>query len=188
MFEPKPIPTPAVRVFRARPRADVDQAAMNAAFRRAFEKLRAGGPPPPRVVSAGPPHPRACTPLGDLNMPERQRAFDALRAGPPSPFQQLRELTAEHMHQDADIRAALRRARAARRPAWRPPVVHVCPASRPREGGARMVAASGRAGRSERGPPGNDDDGGGGSSDGDGGGSGSEPPPALACDIAGRAL
>src|SRR5262249_50926214 len=34
------------------------------------------------AVSAGPPHLRAVSPLGDVQVPERQRAFDAVR-GPP---------------------------------------------------------------------------------------------------------
>jgi hypothetical protein len=45
----------------------------------------------------------------------------AVRAGPTSSFQQLRELAERHKREDADIRAVLRCARAARRPAWRPP-------------------------------------------------------------------
>jgi len=121
--------------------------------------VRAGAPHPHAVsaVSAGPPPPRACTPLGDKVPP--QRAFDAVRAGPPSSFQQLCELAERHKREDADIRAALRRARAARRPAWRPPVLY----ARPREGGARMVVASGRDGSGER-------------EDGSGDGDGPAPP------------
>ena len=90
----------------------------------------------------------------------------AARAGPPSAFHQLRELSERHKREDADIREALRRVRAARRPVWRPPVVHACPTStpRPRERGARVVAARGRDGGAR-------DDGGG---DSDGGG---DPPP-----------
>jgi len=78
-----------------------------------------------------------------------------VRAGPTSSFQQLRELTERHMREDA----ALRRA-------WRPPVLHACPTStpRPREGGARVLVASGRDGSEGR-------------DDGDGGGS--DPPPHL---------
>jgi len=138
------------------------------------------GPPHPRAVSAGPPHPRACTPLGDLKVPERQRAFDVLRAGPPSSFEQLRELAERHRREDADIREALRRVRAARRPVWRPPVVHACPTStpRPRERGACMVVASGRDGTAGR------DDGGG---DSDGGGSSDPPPPHLKSEYGPRA-
>src|SRR5262249_25639961 len=118
--------------------------------------------------SAAPPDSRACTPFGDLKAPERQRAFDAVRAGPPSAFAQLRALSERHKREDADIRAVLRRARAARRPAWRPPVAHGCPSStpRPREGGARMVAASGRDGSGGRDDGGGSDDGGGGNGDG----------------------
>jgi hypothetical protein len=65
----------------------------------------------------------------------------------------------------------LRRARAARRSALRPPLAHSCPSStpRPRERGARTVAASGRDGTAGR------DDGGG--SDDSGGGGGSDPLP-----------
>jgi hypothetical protein len=74
--------------------------------------------------------------------------------------QLARELHERHKREDAVIRKVLRRARAAHRRAWRPAAV--------REGGARMVAASGRDGTGER------DDGSGGDSDGDGGGS-SEP-------------
>jgi len=94
----------------------------------------------------------------------------AVRAGPPSAFQQSRELHERHKREDADIRMALRRVRAARRPVRRP-LVHDRPSStaRPREGGARMVAAAGRDGTAER------DDGGGGDSGDDGGGG--EPPP-----------
>ena len=94
-----------------------------------------------------------------------QRAFDNLRSGPPSAFKQLRELSERHRREAAEIRAALRRARAACRRAYRPPVLHACPTStpRPREGGARMVAVGGRDGDGAR-------DDGGGSSDPDGGG------------------
>jgi hypothetical protein len=160
-----------------------------AAWKAAIAQLRGGGAPHPRAVSAvsaggpspravragsplhqactpsGPPHRQACTPLGD-KVP-LQRAFDNLRSGPPSAFQQLRELHEQHKREDVVIRAVLRLARAARRRAWRPPVVHACPAStpRPREGGARMVAASGRDGTAERDDGGGKSDGGG---DGDG--------------------
>jgi N6-adenosine-specific RNA methylase IME4 len=96
-----------------------------------------------------------------------RHAFDALRGSPPS---SLKQFTAS-LRANGDIRAALRRARAARRPAWRPPVLHPCPASTPRrrERGACVVAESGRDGSGER------DDGGGDSDDGEGGGS--DPPP-----------
>ena len=36
------------------------------------------------------------------------QAINRLRAGPPSPFQQLRELSERHAREDADIRAARR--------------------------------------------------------------------------------
>ena len=114
-------------------------------------------PPRHEAVRAGPPR------------------LEAVRAGPPSAFKQLRELSERHKREDADIRAVLRRARAARRPAWRPPVAHNRPNStpRPREGGARMAAASGRDGTGER------DDGSGGDGDGDGDGGGDPPPSRL---------
>jgi len=94
----------------------------------------------------------------------------AVRAGPPSVAQQARELHARHKREDVVLRKVLRLARAARRRAWRPPVLHACPTStpRPREGGARMVAASGRDGSGKR-------DDGGGSGDPEGGGG--DPPP-----------
>src|SRR5262249_1252930 len=140
-------------------RAGVDR---DAAWTEAFKKLGAR-PLGPRAVSAGPPqHPRAVTPLGDRQVPAR-RAFDNLRSGPPSAFDQLRELNKQHRREGAVIRAVLRR--------WRPPVTHDRPSStpRPREGGARMVAASGRDGSGER------DDGSG--DGGNAGGGGGEPPP-----------
>lgn len=155
-------------------------------------------PPRHAAVRAGPPHPRAVTPLGDVQVPQRQRAFDnlrdpplqkprvvtahghagaadiraAVRAGPPSAAQQCRELHERHKRENRVIRKVLRLARAARRRAWRPPVVHACPTSspRPREGGARMLAS----GRSERGPPGDD-----------GGGDGDGPPGRSRIDVGG---
>ena len=100
--------------------------------------------------------------------PTLRAAFNALGRRPPSAAEECRKLAERHKREGAEIRAALRRP--SRRPAWRPPVLHASPTSspRPREGGARMVAASGRDGTGER------DDGSGGDSDGGGGGS-SEP-------------
>jgi hypothetical protein len=164
--------TPSIE---ANKRAGVDR---DAELRAAFERLRGGGAPHPRAVGAGgPPHPRVVTPLGDKVPP--RRAFDNLRSGPPSAFKQLRELSERHMREDADIRAALRRARAARRAPWRPPVARSCPSStaRPREGGARVVAVGGRDGDGTR------DDGSGG---GDGNGGGSDPPPPRLITVARR--
>jgi len=89
---------------------------------------------------------------------------------PPQRAAQLaRELYERHRRENATIRKVLRLARAARRRAWRPAVVHACPTStpRPRERGARRVAASGRDGIGKR------DDGSGDV------GSGSDPPPRL---------
>jgi hypothetical protein len=70
-----------------------------------------------------------------------------------------------------------------RAPAWRPAVVHIAPRStpRPRERGARMVAASGRDGTGER------DDGSGGDSGAGAGGGGDGPGPAPAPDDPGGA-
>jgi hypothetical protein len=85
------------------------------------------------------------------------QAINRLRAGPPSPFQQLRELSERHAREDADIRAALRCVRAARRPAWLP----LSSSSRGRaRAPRRRVGTSRHCGRA---PPG--DDGGGGGSD-----------------------
>ena len=148
----------------AHPRA-VSAVSAGPAHPRAVSAVSAGGPAHPRVVSAvsvgGPSHPRAVTPLGDRVPP--QRAFDNLPSGPPSMVQQARELHERHKREGAVIREVLR--------AWRPAVTHDRPSStrRQREGGARVVAASGRDGSGER------DDGSG--SDGDGGGGGSDPPP-----------
>jgi hypothetical protein len=92
---------------------------------------------------------------------------------PASAAQLSRELHKRHRREGAVARKVLRLARAARRRrAWRPPIVHGCPIStpRPRERGARMVAASGRNGDGAR-------DDGGGPADSDGGGAGSDPPP-----------
>ena len=120
---------------------------------RAFDAVR--GPPlqKPRVVTAS----------GHAGAADIRAA---VRAGPASSFKRLRELSERHKREDADIRAAVRRARAARR------AVQRRPAWRPREGGARMVAASGRDGSGKR-----DDGSGDGDSDGDGGGGGEPPGP-----------
>src|SRR5262249_41895396 len=66
----------------------------------------------------------------------------------------------------------------ARRPPVPRPIVHAMP--RPREGGARMVAASGRDGDGAR-------DNGSGDSDGDGGGDGDGPSPTPAREVVGGA-
>ena len=116
---------------------------------------------------------------GRPNVAAPPRRAAVVRAGPPSAFQQLREWSERHRREAADIRAALRRVRAARRrPVSRPPVPHACPAStpRPREGGARMVAARGRGGMKR-------DDG---SSDSDGGGGEPPPPPFAPISDSGR--
>jgi len=99
-----------------------------------------------------------------------RQAFAKLR-GPP--LQQMRAVRA-----GPDLRAAKRRLKRylvarIRRPAiaHSRPTAHRDPSSsapRPREGGARMVAASGRHGTGR-------DDGGGGDGDGDGNGGGGEP-------------
>jgi hypothetical protein len=119
---------------------------------------------------------------GRPNVAAPPRCAAVVRAGPPSAFAQLRALHERHRREDAVIREVLRRARAARRPAWRPPVLDACPAStpRPRERGARVVAASGRDGTGK-------DDGSGGGDDDGGGGSDPPPPPSPAYDIAGGA-
>jgi len=160
-------PHPRTYVVSAGPPHLVSAASAGAPRPRACTPLgEPQGPPRPQAVCAGPSQPRAVTPLGDKVPPRRE----AVRAGPPSGFAQLRELHERHKREDAVIRKVLRRARAARRAAWRPRVVHGRPAStRPREGGARVVMASGRDGTGQR-------DDGSGDSDGDGGGGG-EPPP-----------
>ena len=156
----------AVSAGPAHPRAVSAVSAGGPAHPRVVSAVSAGGPAHPRVVSAvsvgGPSHPRAVTPLGDRVPP--QRAFDNLPSGPPSMVQQARELHERHKREGAVIREVLR--------AWRPAVTHDRPSStrRQREGGARMVAASGRDGTGER------DDGSGGD-DGDGGDGGGEPAP-----------
>jgi hypothetical protein len=107
----------------------------------------------------------------------------AVRAGPPSAVQQARELYERQRREDAVMRKVLRLARAARRRAWRPPLVHGRPTSSPRARAARvqLVAIGGRDGTGER------DDGSGGDDDS---GGGSDPPslPSPAHDIAGGAL
>jgi len=103
-------------------------------------------------------------PLGSKEgLRQLKAAFDKLR-GPPLP---------------RAVRAGPPMPRR-RRPVWRPAVRHVYPSStpRPRERGARMVAASGRDGTGAR-----DDGGGGGGGDG---GDGPPPPPRSRAPFAGR--
>jgi hypothetical protein len=103
-----------------------------------------------------------------------------LGARPPSAFEQLRTLTERHARGADQVAAARRAARCAaqRRLAYRPEVPHARPisTSRPREGGARVVVASGRDGTQKR-DDGSGSGSNGGGGDGDGGGSDPASPP-----------
>jgi hypothetical protein len=113
-----------------------------------------------------------------------RRAFDALRARPPTAVDQLRKLTQRHARHADQVAAARRAARCAarRRAQCRPDrldeVSHVRPnpTPRPRTGPAPVVAVGGSdVGGEKRDDGGSGSDGGG--DDGDSGGGGGDPPP-----------